>query len=129
MKKIALQLIIISVFFISCEKETVKFSKLSSNQNLGRGEWLDSSDTLNGISIRENKIAFFKKMQFNSHQVFQYHIVDSIYKKGENEKKVGEFLFVEKNSDTLIYRIVKRDKKAILLQDSKQIMKVYNFWR
>lgn len=129
MKKFALQLIFISISFVSCEKETVKLSKLSTNQNLGQGEWLDSSDSLNGISIRENKIAFFKKMEFNSDQISQFHIIDSIYKKGKSEKKVGEYLLVLKNSDTIIYKIVKRDKKAILLQDSKQILISYNFWK
>lgn len=129
MKKYTLTFVLISILAIGCEKEIVKFSKLSTNQNLGRGEWLDSSDTLNGISIRENRIAFFEKMVFNADQISNYHIMDSIYKKDNSEKKVGEYLFVEKNSDTLVYRILKRDKKAILLQDSQKNKKTYNFWR
>ena len=65
--------ILLSLLFLSCKEEILKFSKINSNQNLGNGEWLDSSDTLNGISIRENKIAFFKKMEFNSEDILKYH--------------------------------------------------------
>ena len=129
MQKFTLLLIIISLLAISCEKEIVKFSKLSENQKLDPGEWLDSSDTLNGISIRENYIAFFEKMMFNSEQISNYHLKDSIYKKNESEIKVGEYLFVEKNSDTLIYKIIKKDKNTILLEDSNKNQKTYNFWR
>ncbi|MEO8234032.1 MAG: hypothetical protein ABI549_01340 [Flavobacterium sp.] len=129
MKKYSLLFISISLLLLSCKEEILKFSKVNSNQNLGNGEWLDSSDTLNGISIRENKIAFFKKMEFNSEDIFKYHIIDSVYKVNETEKNVVEYLLVEKNTDTLKFKIVKRDKKEIILKDSKEITKEYKFWR
>ena len=129
MKKSTLLFITISLLFLSCKKETIKLSKNNPNQNLGNGEWLDSSDTLNGISVRKNKIAFFEKMVFNSEDILKYHIVDSIYKVNDVEKKVGEYLLIEMISDTLIYKIVERNKKAIVLKDPKQIPKIYNFWR
>lgn len=127
MKKISL--IIIVLLFLSCKKEVVKLSKPNSNPKLDRGEWLGTSDTVNGISIRENRIAFFKKMVFNSDQIFNYRIVDSIYKNDKTEKIVGEYLIVEKPRDTTVYRITQRNEKVISLIDSKGISKTYNFWR
>jgi len=103
--------ILLSLLFLSCKEEILKFSKINSNQNLGNGEWLDSSDTLNGISIRENKIAFFKKMEFNSEDILKYHIIDSVYKVNKTEENVVEYLLVEKHTDTLKFKIVRRDKK------------------
>jgi|GEM_PF-3331019 len=129
MKKHSLLFIFLSLLFLSCKDEILKFSKTNSNQNLGNGEWLDSSDTLNGISIRENEIAFFKKMIFNSEDIFKYHIIDSVYKVNETEENVVEYLLVEKNTDTLKFKIVKRDKKKIILKDSKENTKEYQFWR
>src|SRR6478672_5835515 len=109
MKKINLFIFLIPFIFCSCENKTLKFSKPNPNQFLGRGEWLDSSDTINGISVRENKIAFFKKMEFNSEQIKKYSIIDSIYKEGKVETKIGEFLLVDNITDTLRYKIVKRN--------------------
>lgn len=129
MKKHSLLFIVLSLLFLSCKEEILKFSKINSNQNLGNGEWLDSSDTLNGISIRENKIAFFKKMEFNSEDISKYHIIDSVHIVNETEQNVVEYLLVEKNNDTLKFKIVKRDKNSIILEDSKETSKEYKFWR
>jgi hypothetical protein len=129
MKKHSLLFILFSFLFLSCKEKVLKFSKINSNQNLGNGEWLDSSDTLNGISIRDNKIAFFKKMEFNSEDIFKYHIIDSVYKVNKTEENVVEYLLVEKYTDTLKFKIVKRDKKKIILKDSKETTKEYKFWR
>ena len=129
MRKDIFCLLLLTILFVSCKNEIKKISQNSSDQNLGKGEWLDSSDTLNGISIRNNKIAFFKKMKFSSDQVMDYFIIDSIYIDGQNKKKVGEYLIVTDDSDTLVYKIEKRDKKTILLQDDKKISKIYNYWR
>jgi hypothetical protein len=117
------------IFLVSCDKKVQKFSKPNSDQNLGNGEWKDSSDTLNGISVRGNKIAFFKNMVFNSDQINEYQIIDSIYKIDNNDKKSGEYLLITNSRDSVIFKISKRDKKSILLIDSKQIAKKYIFWR
>ncbi|OOV16108.1 hypothetical protein [Flavobacterium sp. LM4] len=80
MKKLTIKFTLLTTIFLlaSCEEKVQKISKLSSNQSLGNGEWLDSSDTLNGISIRGNRIAFFKNMEFSGDQVREYYIIDSI---------------------------------------------------
>ena len=130
MKTLFIKLTILSLFLlIGCKDDIEKQTKINPNQNLGEGEWLNSSDTLNGISIRENKIAFFKNMEFKSDQIFEYVIVDSIHKIGESKKKIGEYLIVTKNQDSTIFKIQERNPKYIVLLDSKQIPVVYNFWK
>src|SRR6476661_7963205 len=92
-------LILCTILSISCNQKIEKLSKLNVNQNLREGEWLDSSDTLNGISVRKNKMAFFKNMTFSSHDIFQYVIIDSIYKDQKTKRKIGEYLIVQ-NQDS-----------------------------
>ena len=116
-------------FLQSCnENRTIKSIEQNNKQTLKNGEWLSLSDSLSGISIRENKIAFFKKMEFNSEDICEYSIIDSIYKKGKSKKKIGTFLLVIKNKDTIKYNVLKRSEKYIVLkiEDKKE---AYNFWR
>jgi hypothetical protein len=131
MKKMIIKsiLLVISFFLISCEVKVQKTYRLSSNQLLGNGEWLDSSDTLNGISIRGNRIAFFKNMEFTSDQMREYYIIDSIYKNQEHNRIIGEYMIAKGEQDTVVLKIEKRNKKNIMMLNSKQIPKVFNFWR
>lgn len=130
MRKKYLFILLISLVFYSCENKIVKFSKDSTSPVFANGEWLESSDTLNGISVRKNKIAFFKNMEFKSDEIKQYFIIDSVYKDGEIETQKGEYLLLVNNIlDTLKYKILKRDNKIILLDDLKGTQKQYNFWR
>lgn len=122
-------LLAISFILISCEEKVQKTSRLSSNQLLGNGEWLDSSDTLSGISIRGNRIAFFKKMEFTSDQVREYYIIDSIYKNQEQNRIIGEYMIAKGEQVTIVLKIEKRNKKSIVMLNSKQIPKVFNFWK
>jgi hypothetical protein len=113
----------------SCkENKTIKYLKLNDNQVLKKGEWISSSDSLAGISIRGKKIAFFKKMVFNSEDICEFSIIDSIYKNDNSEKKIGMFLLVVKNRDTTKYKILKRSEKLFVLEN-KNKTETYKFWR
>ncbi|CAM3972716.1 hypothetical protein FLSI110296_06490 [Flavobacterium sinopsychrotolerans] len=113
----------------SCnENKTIKYLKLNDNQTLKKGEWLSSSDSLAGISIRGRKIAFFKKMVFNSEDICEFSIIDSIHKNDNSEKKIGMFLLVVKNKDTTKYKILKRNEK-LLVMENKNKTETYKFWR
>lgn len=129
MKRKYLFILLLPFLFNSCENKVLKISKPSINPILGRGEWLDTSDTLNGISVRKDKIAFFEKMKFFVDQIQPYYIIDSIYKEGEVETQKKEYLFIDTLTDTLSYQIVKRNDKIIILEDAKGIQKTYTFWR
>ena len=126
---IKLTLLAISFLIIGCESKVQKISRLSSNQTLGNGEWLDSSDTLNGISIRGNRIAFFENMTYTIDQAREYYIIDSIYQEKEYSRKIGEYIIAKGERDTVVFKIDKRNEKSIVLLDSTLIPKVFNFWR
>lgn len=113
----------------SCnEIKTIKYRKISDYQILKKGEWLSSSDSLAGISVRGNKIAFFKKMVFNSEDICEFLIMDSIHKNNNTENKIGVFLFVFKNKDTTTYKILKRSEKLFTIEYQNK-KETYKFWR
>lgn len=123
---LALTLLIITQ---SCyENKTIKYSKSNDNQTLKKGEWISSSDSLAGISIRGKKIAFFKKMIFNSEDICEFSIIDSIHKNNNSEKKIGTFLLVVKNKDSTKYKILKRSEKLLVIKN-KNKTETYKFWR
>ena len=128
LKSIFLFLAILIVTQSCNEIKTIKYSKRNGNQILKKGEWLSSSDSLAGISIRGNKIAFFKKMVFNSEDIYEFFIVDSIHKNDNSEKKIGMFLLVVKNKDSTKYKILKRSDKLLVLVN-KNKTEIYKFWR
>lgn len=128
MKKIAVNLIIILLLQSCNENKTIKYLKLNDNQTLKKGEWLSSTDSLAGISIRGNKIAFFKKMEFNSEDICGFSIIDSIHKNDNSEKKIGMFLLVVKNKDTTKYKILKRSEKLLVIEN-KSKTETYKFCR
>lgn len=96
---------IICILMYSCSEPIHKFSRKSPNVLLHKGEWLDISDTINGISVRKNLIAYFENMQFTSDDLNEYKIIDSIYKKGKEETVQGEYLIVTNPKDSLIFKI------------------------
>lgn len=119
MKKIIILTLLTTISF-SCTKE-VKLSKLNKEQNIKPGEWFDTKDSLSGISVREDKIAFFKKMQFSDDNICHYSIIDSIRKTGQKETKIGQYLLLKGYTDTVQYEIIKRNDSFISLKMNKEI--------
>ena len=128
MKKIAINLVLILLLQSCNENKTIKCLKQNDNQTLKKGEWLSTTDSLAGISDRGSKIAFFKKMEFNSEDICGFSIIDSIQKNDNLEKKIGTFLLVIKNKDTTKYKILKRSEKLLVLEN-KSTTNTYKFWR
>ncbi len=112
--------------FLKEDEPVIKYSKLNKQQKLQKGEWISNLDTLSGISIRENKIAFFKNMEFTSDDIYEYKILDSIYKNEKREDKVGEFLMMKDFSDTIYYQIVKKNDSSITLKIDKTKTETFN---
>jgi hypothetical protein len=121
MKKIVI-LTLFAAIFISCTQE-VKLSKLNKEQNIKPGEWFDTKDSLSGISVREDKMAFFKKMQFSGDDICHYSIIDSIKKAEQKEIKFGEYLLLKGYTDTIQYEIIKRNDSFFSLKMNNEIRK------
>ncbi|WGK95148.1 MULTISPECIES: hypothetical protein [Flavobacterium] len=124
--------LMIIVFFIysgsfhKINSSVTKFTKLNKRQKLQRGEWISNTDSLSGISIRENKIAFFKNMKFTSEDIYEYKIFDSIYKNNKSENKVGEYLVIKDFSDTIYYQIIKKNDTSITLKLNETKTETFN---
>ncbi len=119
---IFLILILFLVFrssFFTENEPVIKYSKQNKQKTITKGEWVSNLDSLSGISIRENKIAFFKNMEFTSDDIYEYLIIDSIYKNKKSENKVGEFLMMKDLSDTIYYQIINKSDSSLTLKINK----------
>lgn len=85
------------------------------------GEWVSLSDSLSGLSVRKNKIAFYSNSQFNSDGICDYTIIDSVVFKNKEKTILGTYLKTKCLADTAYYKITNRDSATIslLLQDNK----------
>jgi hypothetical protein len=114
MKKLLCLMILI--IFSNCDKKKILKAELNTSQLIPKGEWLSNSDSLSGISIREDKIAFFKNMQFNSEDIYKYKIIDSVEYQNETKRILSTYLVTYDNTDTIKYKIDTRKSSIITLR-------------
>ncbi|WP_353151769.1 hypothetical protein [Flavobacterium sp.] len=112
--------------YLNIKENIIKSSKLNKQQIFQKGEWISNLDSSSGISIRENKIAFFKKMKFTSDDIYEYKILDSIYQTKDEEDKVKEFLMMKDFSNTIYYQIIKKNDSSITLKINKTKIETFN---
>ena len=106
----------IIIIFSNCDKKKTLKTQLYPSQLIPKGEWISNSDSLSGISIRENKIAFFKKMEFNSEDIYKYKIIDSVEYQNETKRILSTYLVTFDNADTIKYKIDVRKNSIITLR-------------
>ena len=112
--------------YLNIKENIIKSSKLNKQQIFQKGEWISNLDSSSGISIRENKIAFFKIMKFTSDDIYEYKILDSIYQTKDEEDKVKEFLMMKDFSNTIYYQIIKKNDSSITLKINKTKIETFN---
>jgi hypothetical protein len=111
-----LTFLMILMIFSNCDKNKFLKVELNTSQLIPKGEWISNSDSLSGISIRENKIAFFKNMQFNSEDIYKYKIIDSVEYQNETKRILSTYLVTYDNADTIRYKIDARKNSMITLR-------------
>jgi hypothetical protein len=117
--------LIILIFFSNCDrKKTIKV-ELNALQLIPKGEWISNSDSLSGISIREDKIAFFKNMEFESEDIYKYKIVDSVEYENETKKILSTYLVTYDDADTIKYKINARKSSVITLRLKENIIETF----
>lgn len=105
------------VFFLfSCNESAILKTELNEKQLIPAGEWLSKNDSSSGISIREDKLAFFKNMEFGSEDIFKYKIIDSVKINGDVKKIMSSYLITYDSSDTIKYKIGERTNSIIVLK-------------
>ncbi len=127
-KYLIIAAIVICIILNSCKKikpQPIKLVKLNTQKLLMPGDWLSDKDSLSGISIRENKMAFFKNMEFKSEDIYEYKLIDSIYKFSDSENIVGEYILAKDFKDTIYYQIISKSKYSLVLKVNKQV-KTFN---
>ena len=124
MMKILLCLIILIFFSNRDRKKTIKV-ELSASQLIPKGEWISNSDSQSGISIREDKIAFFKNMEFKSEDIYKYKIVDSVEYENETKKILSTYLVTYDDADTIKYKINARKSSVITLRLKENIIETF----
>lgn len=122
-------IIIFSIFIIKNyfyeTTKTLKFARLSTQKTFLSGEWYDVNDSTSGISVRENKIAFFKNSQFNSENIYEYKLIDSIYECDNVKNKIGEFIMLSQIYKDTIYKKIAAKNDSILTLEIDSKNKIY----
>ena len=107
------------IFILSSWKNKLYEEKISFIK-LNEGEYYSELNSENGISVRENKIAFFENMKFSSEDIYEYIIIDSILKDGNIETKIGTYIKRTDFKDTLYTKCEKiLDSIIILNRENK----------
>nr|WP_315206908.1 hypothetical protein [uncultured Flavobacterium sp.] len=113
------------IFFSNCDKKKTIKAELNASQLIPKGEWISNSDSLSGISVREDKIAFFKNMEFKSEDIYKYKIVDSVEYDNETKKILSTYLITYDNTDTIKYKIDARKSSMITLRIKENIIETF----
>ncbi len=108
--------IIFLILFSSCDNKKNITAELNSTQLIPEGEWISNSDSQSGISVREDKIAFFKNMEFKSDDIYKYKIIDSVEYENDRKKILSTYLVTYDNIDTITYKIESRKNSVIILK-------------
>jgi len=98
---------------VSCKNKI--YEERINKIKLTEGEYYSELNSEDGISIRENKISFFENMNFNSEDIYQYVIIDSILTEGNVESKIGTYLKRTDHKDTLYTKCEKILDSTIIL--------------
>jgi hypothetical protein len=117
--------LIILIFFSNCDRKKIIKVELNASQLIPKGEWISNSDSLSGISIREDKIAFFKNMEFKSEDIYKYKIVDSVEYENETKKILSTYLVTYDDADTIKYKINARKSSVITLRLKENIIETF----
>jgi len=117
--------LMILILFCNCGKKKTIKAELNASQLIPKGEWISNSDSLSGISIREDKIAFFKNMEFKSEDIYKYKIVDSVEYENETKKILSTYLITYDNADTIKYKIDDRKSSMITLRLKENIIETF----
>lgn len=104
---------VLLIILVSCKNKV--YEERINKIKLTEGEYYSELNSEDGISIRENKISFFENMNFNSEDIYQYVIVDSILIEGNVESKIGTYLKRTDHKDTLYTKCEKTLDSTIIL--------------
>ena len=118
--------IIFTSLLISCQFNSTTYKEIENQKEFENGEWISDKDSTNGITIRKDKLAFYKNDKFTSEMIYDYKVVDSISLTGDIKYRIGTYLKRMNHADTIYNKIVKYTDSTIILinNNEKQIYKL-----
>ncbi len=118
-------LVLILLIFSNCEKKKNFTTQLNKSQYIAQGDWISTSDSLSGISIRANYIAFFKNWEFNSDDIYNYKIIDSVEVGKSTKRTLSTYLIMYTNIDTVKYQILNQNNSTMTLKLKENEIELY----
>ncbi|WP_298481473.1 hypothetical protein [uncultured Maribacter sp.] len=107
----------------SCKTETKSHEEIENPTEFKKGEWISDRDSLNGVSIRKGKLAFFENMKFVADSIYDYKVVDSVSITGTRKNNIGTFIKRMNLSDTLYSEIIDFTDSSLTLRKDNEIKK------
>ncbi len=114
---------IIFLLLTSCKTETKSHEEIENPTEFKKGEWISDRDSLNGVSIRKGKLAFFENMKFVADSIYDYKVVDSVSITGTRKNNIGTFIKRMNLSDTLYSEIIDFTDSSLTLRKDNEIKK------
>ena len=118
-------LVLILLIFSNCEKKKNFTTQLNKSQYIAQGDWISTSDSLSGISIRANYIAFFKNWEFNSDDIYNYKIIDSVEVGKSTKRTLSTYLIMNTDIDTIKYQILNQNNSTMTLKLKENEIELY----
>ena len=106
----------IIIFLISCQTENKTYSEIENPAKFKSGEWVNQEDSLNGISIRKDRLAFYENNKFTADSIYKFSVVDSISTLGTKESKIGTYIKRMSSIDTLYSKIIEFTDSTLTLK-------------
>jgi hypothetical protein len=107
---------IIIIFLFSCQTENKTYYEIENPAKLKSGEWINQKDSLSGISIRKQMLAFYENNKFTADSVYEFIVIDSISVVGKRENKIGTYIKRMNSTDTLYSKINKFTDSTLTLK-------------
>ena len=118
-------LVLILLIFSNCEKKKNFTTQLNKSQYIAQGDWISTSDSLSGISVRANRIAFFKNWEFNSDDIYKYKIIDSVDVGKSTRRTLSTYLIMYTNIDSVKYQILNQNNSTMTLKLKANEIEIY----
>ena len=118
-------LVLIFLIFSNCEKKKNFTIQLNKSQYIAQGDWISTSDSLSGISVRANRIAFFKNWEFNSDDIYNYKIIDSVDVGKSTRRTLSTYLIMYTDIDTVKYQILNQHNSTLTLKLKENEIELY----
>ncbi|WP_338731199.1 hypothetical protein [Mangrovimonas cancribranchiae] len=114
-------LLLFILCFFSCKEAKETYTEKVISQKFAERMWIESSDSLNGVTFLKNQIAFFNNMKFTSDSIYDYSVIQRIKYKNGNKTEEGIYLKRTQLYDTIYNELVKYNDTSFVIKRNNRI--------